>query len=72
MVKMLNRDILASFFFFLVSLFILLNFIMIVFKGQTTIGFENMWLNVGELILAAACVSFALERFFYHGKRIKG
>jgi len=68
--KLLSRDIMASFCFLFVSVFILYNFVLIIFQGQTIIGFENIWLNVGELILAMACVAFALERFFYHGKRI--
>jgi hypothetical protein len=67
---MLNRDIMAAFCFLFASVFILYNFVLIIFQGQTTIGFENMWLNVGELILAVAFVGFALERFFYHGKRL--
>jgi len=67
---MLNRDIGAALCFFFASLFILYNFVLIIFQGQTIIGFENMWLNVGELILAVAFVAFALERFFYHGRRV--
>lgn len=62
-------DLTAYSLFVMTAGWVVVNFLCIVFKGQTVIGFENYALNISELAFALAILGLAIERWLKFVRR---
>lgn len=60
------KDLAAYSFFVVTAGWVAFNFLAIIFRGQTVIGFEGYALNIMELVFALAIFGLAVERWISH------
>ena len=61
-------DLAGDVIFVMTSGWVAINFVFILFAGQTIIGFESWWLNGFELLIALAFFALAMERLLRFNK----
>lgn len=51
------------------ALWVVANFLYIIFNGQTIIGFESYLLNVAELLISLGILGLAVERWINYVRK---
>jgi len=63
------KDLIAYSCFVMTAAWVVFNFLYIVFRGQTIIGFESYALNIAELLMALAILGLAIDRWINYVRR---